>query len=83
MTTARVTCRQCGDVEVPIKSGHLVADVSLRESRAALRYECPTCGSVGVQPLEGRAVSLLLSAGISIVAPSSTPDSVGETHTSG
>jgi predicted RNA-binding Zn-ribbon protein involved in translation (DUF1610 family) len=84
MTTAlKVTCRQCGDVEVPLQGSHLVVAVSPQQPRAELEFVCPMCGAVGVHSADQRAVSLLLAAGISVVAPRPEPDSVGETQTRG
>ncbi|HKC27847.1 MAG TPA: hypothetical protein VKB75_07525 [Jatrophihabitans sp.] len=82
-TALKVTCRQCGDVEVPLQGTHLLVAVSPQQPQAQLQFGCPTCGSVGVQPADQRVVSLLLAAGISVVAPRPEADSVGETHTRG
>ena len=84
MTTAlRVTCRQCGDVDATIDRGRLVIAASAQEAGAVVQFDCPRCGSLGSGPVDGRAVSLLLAAGITLVAPTAEPHSVGESQTPG
>jgi hypothetical protein len=82
MTTAlRVTCGNCGDVEVPLDHGRLVLGLSPRAAAASLQFDCPRCRSVGTESVDERAVGLLLKAGISVVAPSPHQHRVGETQT--
>jgi hypothetical protein len=84
MTTAlRVTCRRCGDVDVPIDHGRLVLGLSSDDAAATLQYDCPRCRTTGTEPLGERAVSLLLKAGIAVVAPSPRQHRVGGTPTPG
>jgi|1185.fasta_scaffold13309_1 predicted RNA-binding Zn-ribbon protein involved in translation (DUF1610 family) len=80
-TVLRLTCPQCGDVDVPIDGGRLV--ISGTESGSDLQFDCPRCGAAGVERLDDRAASLLMAAGICMVASSLPQHPVGGTQTSG
>ena len=84
MTTAlRITCANCGDVEVPLERARLVLGLSARTAAASLQYDCPRCGTAGTDGVDERATGLLLKAGISVVAPSPHQHRVGESQTPG
>ena len=79
----RVTCRRCGDLDVPIEQSRLSVGFGGPEVGAVVQFACPRCGAAGTEPVNDRAVSLLMAAGISVVAPPARQHSVGDTPSPG
>lgn len=68
-TTVRVTCAQCGAVEVPIDAAQLVMAVDGPDTRNTLMFGCPDCGTSASQRVTERGTRLLSSAGVVLMAP--------------
>lgn len=77
MTTLRVTCVECGDIELAVEDVRVRVCVDTDD--ADYRFTCFSCNMVSVKPMEPRTLDLLSSAGVP-VSSWELPADLSETH---
>lgn len=80
MTTIRLGCPRCGDVELGVHDVHL--EIALAAPGASrYRFGCPGCGAQVARPATPRILLILKAHGVAAHAPDAPPDPMAPAFT--